>query len=341
MYVEFDNLDQSIIGLSFLVFQEGKWRNTRGFRCLELNQPILIKITNPTDRYCTIKERKWNNVLPFVESLFLALGINSLDALPGNYVKSLYNYSDDGHTWRAAYSPRLRYWLGIDSDYNISNRQESKIYSGFTNFTDQLKFVIDKLKFDIESRQAGITIHDPSKDDFDRQGNLKTTKDQPCTRLLQFQVMDGKLDLTVFLRSNDLHFGYSAVNFFNFTFIQEYIANVLGVEVGNYYHIANNLHIYEDKLELTKKLAFLNVEDYPTGEKYQYKDKIADLSHFDSLIDNLYEYEQNIRLKSQFFPKNFGNDLFNDWGKVFLQYWSKQKQQFINPYLNRLFNGCL
>jgi hypothetical protein len=33
------------------------------------------------------------------------------------------------------------------------------------------------------------------------------------------------------------------------------------------------------------------------------------------------------------------NDFFRDWIKVFQQYWLKEKQVFVNPYLNKLFNS--
>ena len=50
------------------------------------------------------------------------------------------------------------------------------------------------------------------------------------------------------MRSNDMLWGASAVNIFNFTFMQEYFAAMLNMEIGSYFHIANNFHFYEDKL---------------------------------------------------------------------------------------------
>ena len=70
--------------------------------------------------------------------------------------------------------------------------------------------VIMSLQKDINTRQASITIHDPIKDDFGKDGKLKETKDTPCTRTIQFMVVDGKLDCTVTMRSNDVLWGFSA-----------------------------------------------------------------------------------------------------------------------------------
>lgn len=37
------------------------------------------------------------------------------------------------------------------------------------------------------------------------------------------------------MRSNDIIWGASAVNIFNYTFMQEYMATILGLGVGNYF----------------------------------------------------------------------------------------------------------
>lgn len=334
----FNNLNQALIGMSKELITKGVKRKTRGFSCIELPNPVLICINNPTDRYITIPERKWNKFLPFVESLWLALGINDLDSLPGNYVKSLYNFSDDGKYWRAAYGPRLRYYSGHGEDYKISDTETAKVFSGGINHTDQIKFVIESLKRDINSRQAVISVSDPSKDCFNKEGELKVTKDYPCTRSIHFQVnTEGKLDCIVDLRSNDILWGLSAINVFNFTFMQEYVANIVGVPVGNYYHKADNIHYYENFQEKIEEFANLNPEDYKTGEFWAYSGKIGDLSNFDRLIGELYQYEKELRLNSNFYIKYFGNDMFNDWGKIFYHYHTKQVVNFKNPYLVKLF----
>ena len=53
------------------------------------------------------------------------------------------------------------------------------------------------------------------------------------------------LDMTVTNRSNDLIWGLLGANYVHFTFLQEYLAARLGVEVGKYHHFTNNLHAYE------------------------------------------------------------------------------------------------
>lgn len=54
------------------------------------------------------------------------------------------------------------------------------------------------------------------------------------------------LDMTVTNRSNDLIWGCLGANYVHFSFLQEYMANCLGVEVGRYHHVTNNLHVYTE-----------------------------------------------------------------------------------------------
>lgn len=197
------NLNQALIEGCKLLKKEGVARKTRGFDCIEVPYPVLICIENPRDRFVTVPERKWNKTLGWVESLWLWQGINSMDMV-GSYVKNLYNFSDDGKFMRAGYGPRMRGYNGELEDYTYDKPQfNTKGEMEFGNCVDQVKFVIEKLKQDPNSRQASITIHDPVKDNFELDGSLKKTKDTPCTRTIQFMMVDGKLDCTVTMRSND------------------------------------------------------------------------------------------------------------------------------------------
>jgi thymidylate synthase len=334
---KFENANQALIGMSREIIFNGKWRDVRGFRCLEIPHPVLIEISNPTDRYINIPERKWSKYLPFVESLWIALGLNDLDVLPGRYFKNIYDFSDDGRTWRGGYGPRIRAYNGISSDYNIKEPKYRHIMSGFINVVDQLKYVVEALQRDLYTRQAIIELGDPVKDDYDNHNVLKITKDYPCTRSIQFMIVDGKLNCTVYIRSNDILFGFSAVNIFNFTWMQEYVANIIGVPIGKYYHVANNLHVYDKHYDKIESIA-ASTKLYSTDKVFQYKDKFGSIENFDKLIGQLYNYEQLVFNGECTEIVSYGNDMIDDWAKVFLQHQDKTRVvEFVNPYLNKLF----
>ena len=240
-----------------MLVEEGVKRETRGSVSYELPEPAMFKITNPMAREVTIPERKWFKTLPYAESLWIASGRNDM-AYIIHYLPRMEDFSDDGIYMRGGYGPRYRDYNGEIDDYRIESinvRQPGSV--------DQLKYVIECLKADMETRRAVMSFGDPMKDDFDEKGELKKSKDIPCTRELHFmkQSRNNRLDLIVRMRSNDLIWGASAVNIFNYTFMQEYVAAILGLEIGDYYHIADNLHYYDRHAEMVKKMAELGEWD--------------------------------------------------------------------------------
>lgn len=64
------------------------------------------------------------------------------------------------------------------------------------------------------------------------------------------------LDMTVTNRSNDLIWGLLGANVVHFSFLQEYLAARLGVEVGRYNQFTNNLHVYTERWKPEEWLAY-------------------------------------------------------------------------------------
>lgn len=328
---EFTGINDFLVKSSRLLLQNGVVRETRGMRCYELSGPFMFKIVEPTARLVTIPERKWNLTLPYAESLWLASGRNNMDFIT-HYLRRMNDFSDDGNFMRAGYGPRLRIYNGDYQDYQVSEVLSHKLH-----WIDQFEYVIDCFKKDPNTRRAVINIDDTMKDEFGEDGEIKITKDIPCTRLLHFMKnsQTKKLDLTVYMRSNDMLWGASAVNIFNFTFMQEYFASMLGLEVGSYYHIANNFHYYEDKRDMLEALAAVqDYEDVP----YLYDKKFSSLEEFDEQIKILSEEESKMRVSGyQYNPNLFIDDLFKDWYSVLYHKSYKEAPIVIeNPILSEL-----
>ena len=105
----------------------------------------------------------------------------------------------------------------------------------------QLDKVIEKLKSNPNTRHAAISIYDGKEIN-------RYTKDTPCTYAVQFTIIDEKLNMSVYMRSNDLWFGFCNDQY-QFSMLQQRVATELGIEVGWYYHHAHNMHIYKDKIK--------------------------------------------------------------------------------------------
>jgi len=102
-----------------------------------------------------------------------------------------------------------------------------------------------------------VTIWNPAYD------LLPDKRDYPCTILHQFRIRDNKLNMSVYMRSNDVWLG-AAYDFFQFTRVQIAMASVLGIEPGTYSHHVGSLHIYEQHYEAAAKLEYCDKKDYPS-----------------------------------------------------------------------------
>ena len=131
------------------------------------------------------------------------------------------------------------------TNYAENNGEFHGAYGLRTN--GQYAHVVDKIKSDPDTRQAVVTIWNP---EFD---NMPQKRDYPCTVLHQFRVRDGRLNMSVYMRSNDVWLG-AAYDFFQFTRVQLAICSILGIEPGTYAHHVGSLHIYESNIGAVTKL---------------------------------------------------------------------------------------
>ena len=106
---------------------------------------------------------------------------------------------------------------------------------------DQLDYVIDMLKHNPQTRQAAISIYDAKEINA-------YAKDTPCTYAIQFTIVGQKLNMCVTMRSNDLWYGFCNDQYC-FSKLQLLVADKLGLLVGEYFHFAHNLHLYNNIIE--------------------------------------------------------------------------------------------
>jgi len=105
---------------------------------------------------------------------------------------------------------------------------------------DQYEYIIDKLKHENDTRHAAISIYDGKE-------NIEYENDTPCTYAVQFTIINDRLCMSVYMRSNDLWYGFCNDQYC-FSMLQKKVSEDVNKEVGWYYHHAHNMHIYNDKL---------------------------------------------------------------------------------------------
>jgi len=106
---------------------------------------------------------------------------------------------------------------------------------------NQLDNIVKLLKEKPDTRQAAISIYDGKEIN-----NYAT--DTPCTYAIQFTVLNNKLNMSVYMSSNDLWFGF-CIDQYCFSKLQQIVSEMTGFEIGTYYHHAHNLHLYNNKIK--------------------------------------------------------------------------------------------
>ena len=209
-------------------------------------------ITDPVQRGIRNPHRKHSDIAQLAETLWVLAGSNDITWM-SKFLPRAPDFSDDGITWRAAYGDRLRHWPISMQQYQeaLSNNNFEGVNQDKDGcYVDQLLAVVSELRKTIGTRQAVMTIWDPARE----LTAVGATKDMPCNDLIQFLVRDNKLHMHVYVRSNDLIWGLTGINYFEFSVLQELVASWIGVEVGNYIHSAMSLHMYSRHYEAASKM---------------------------------------------------------------------------------------
>lgn len=195
--------------------------------------PVLTVYTHPMNRVLFSPMRDANPFFHVMEALWMLAGRNDLPWLV-HFNKRFAAYSDDGgQTQPGAYGYRWRNYFGYD----------------------QLEEVIAELKRNPQTRrcvltmwhgggtvQIGPDLHYLGKSDLVRA--IEGTNDAPCNTHAYFDTIDGKLNMTVCCRSNDILWGAYGANAVHFSFLLEYLSTMTGIPMGVYRQFSNNFHLY-------------------------------------------------------------------------------------------------
>jgi thymidylate synthase len=150
------------------------------------------------------------------------------------YAKCLIHGYNKNVKFEYDYNERLRKW-GVD---------KLKLYDESISI-DQINYIIDKLENQRNSRRAIATTWIPAYDE--------EKDDIPCLQYIHCLIRDDKLHMFVLFRSEDILSAFGQ-NVYGLTALQQYIADVLRIPVGDYYHYIVSAHIYylRDAHELSK-----------------------------------------------------------------------------------------
>lgn len=197
-------------------------------------------ITNPYRRCVGNNGRDINIFFLLAEAIWIFKGEKDV-AFLDIFNSNMKNYSDDGVNFHAPYGFRLRKHGVSSFDRTLPTSPENNGHAveQMNKGVDQILQTLKDLHKDSETRRAVMQIWNADLD-------LGTkSKDLPCNDMVFLKIRNGKLRTTISNRSNDLHWGLPT-NVFQFSFLTEIMANILGIELGTQTHNSQSLHIYND-----------------------------------------------------------------------------------------------
>lgn len=157
------------------------------------------------------------------ELLWFLKGSGNTNYLTENGVRIWNEWADENGDLGPVYGVQWRSWKGID---------------GKTH--DQIRDVIEQIKTNPNSRRLIVNAWNV--------GELEHMALPPCHMFFQFYVANGKLSCQLYQRSADIFLGVP-FNIASYALLTHMIAQVCGLEVGDFVHTIGDAHIYSNHLE--------------------------------------------------------------------------------------------
>lgn len=109
---------------------------------------------------------------------------------------------------------------------------------------DQISWLIDEIRRNPDSRRLVVSAWNPA--DLDRMALA------PCHCLFQFYVAGGKLSCQLYQRSADVFLGVP-FNIASYALLTQMVAQVTGLEPGDFVHSFGDAHLYSNHLEQARE----------------------------------------------------------------------------------------
>src|SRR5437899_4232202 len=210
------------------ITERGRKINVRGLDCLEFPELVVLEYEAPGYCWMRIPGRKFNPFFALAEIPWILSGNGNVEWI-SYFNKNMKSFQDGNNPdFHGAYGLRIRKWpekILVENEVTY-------------NYIDQVRCVLQKLRADPNSRQAVISLWDPTRDNG-------YSKDITCNNYIVYTLRNGILAQTVNIRSNDLIWG-TPHNAIQFTHLQAYVAGMLGVRMGLFIYVIHNLHYYLD-----------------------------------------------------------------------------------------------
>ena len=181
-----------------------------------------------------------------------------------------------GHQWRN---------YGASKNAAGNNTYNNSSYNN--DGVDQITEVIEQIKTNPNSRRLIVSGWNPAE--------ANQVALPPCHTLFQFFVADNKLSCQLYQRSADLFLGVP-FNIASYALLTHMVAQVCGLEVGEFIWTGGDCHIYQNHREQVELQLSRSLLKLPTLMLNANVDTIFDFGYDDISVEN---YESHPAIKAQ------------------------------------------
>lgn len=182
---------------------------------------------NLADGFPLLTTKKLHTRSIFHELLWFLKGDTNIQYLHDNGVTIWDEWADENGNLGPVYGHQWRSWAGAD---------------GKTH--DQIATLIETIKTNPDSRRMIVNAWNVS--------DIPKMALPPCHCLFQFYVADGKLSCQLYQRSADIFLGVP-FNIASYSLLLAMIAQVTGLEAGEFVHTLGDTHLYLNHIDQAKE----------------------------------------------------------------------------------------
>ena len=204
------------------------------------------------------------------ELLWMLRGDTSVHYLNDHNVTIWDEWADESGDLGPIYGAQWRSWQGVDGEV-----------------VDQITSVVGQIQNKPNSRRHIVSAWNASE--------IKDMSLPPCHALFQFYVGDGKLSCQLYQRSADIFLGVP-FNIASYVLLTMMMAQVTGLEPGEFVHSFGDAHIYLNHVEQAEVQLTRQPRSLPQMELNRAINSIFEFDYSDFVLKN---YEPYPRIKAE------------------------------------------
>ncbi|OAJ34527.1 thymidylate synthase [Piscirickettsia salmonis] len=169
-------------------------------------------------------------------------------------------------------------WANTEGDLGPIYGAQWRSWAGAGGKTiDQISGVIEQIKINPDSRRLIVSAWNV--------GEIDKMALPPCHALFQFYVAEGKLSCQLYQRSADIFLGVP-FNIASYALLTLMIAQVTGLEPGDFVHTLGDAHLYSNHLEQVKTQLQRDCRGLPIMKINPKIKDIFDFKYEDFILEN-------------------------------------------------------